>query len=230
MLGHYEAVRLLIGGEVLAAIETDSAVLERLARARSAVPHRVVHSVPHRGARVLAGQLDDAETRHGPDPRHGRAAAEHRRARIGRHDGRSCGAARGRADLADRPARAAVQALVEAGLLPDAVNALEVLAGVLLELGNASDALRLLAAAEHARNTNGWRGEFPTLFGAMAARDQALATEAVGDRADALREEGSRLSLEEAVAYAMRARGTRNRPATGWAEPHANRAASGAAS
>jgi predicted ATPase/class 3 adenylate cyclase/DNA-binding CsgD family transcriptional regulator len=124
--------------------------------------------------------------------------------------------AEGRPDLADPLARASMTACLAAGAPRDAVDALEVLGGCLLDLGNASDALRLLASASATRAARGWSTLFPQIP-ELAARDAHTARAAVGEQAPALEDEGRRLALDDAVAYAMRARGTRKRPAAGWA-------------
>ncbi len=90
-------------------------------------------------------------------------------------------------------------------------------AGCLVDLGNASGGLRLLAAST-AIATDG--GMAPT-WGDAARRTivghRARRAEALGDRAAEIRGEGAALTLEQAVELAMRAHGTRKRPASGWA-------------
>ncbi len=64
--------------------------------------------------------------------------------------------AAGRPDLGDRLARSALTAFIAVGAPCDASDALEVLGGCLLDLGNANDALRLLASASSTRTAHGW--------------------------------------------------------------------------
>jgi len=123
----------------------------------------------------------------------------------------------GRADLADKSARRALTVLVRAGILPDAVDALAVLAGCVLDLGNANQAARLLGAVQALRVEHGWLGDFPTAINAQSERDVQAVLDALGDEGPARITDGTTLSLDEAVEQAMRSHGTRSRPATGWA-------------
>jgi len=123
----------------------------------------------------------------------------------------------GRADLADKSARKALTVLVGAGIRPDAVDALAVLAGCVLDLGNATQAARILGAVQALRLEHGWLGDFPTVINAQSELDVQAVHVALGDEGSARIVEGATLSLEEAVEQAMRSHGTRSRPATGWA-------------
>lgn len=98
---------------------------------------------------------------------------------------------------------------------PQAVELLEELARVAGSLEAHREAVRLLSAADRARKEMGFvrppiseRDDAPVLAAAREALDSTF---------DAAWEEGAALTLEEAVAYASRARGERKRPATGWA-------------
>ena len=122
----------------------------------------------------------------------------------------------GRPDLGDRFARSALTGYLAAGAPRDAVDALEVLSGCVLDLGNAADALRLLSSATTTRAERGWSSLLPRIP-MVAAQDIDAARSAVGERASVLEEEGRGLALDDAAAYAMRARGPRTRPAAGWA-------------
>ena len=101
------------------------------------------------------------------------------------------------------------------GLPLQMVAALEGLAGVADAQESPVEATRLLGAASAARDEIGYRA--PRLRGAENARRidslrDSLGAEAFGD----LWNEGAALRLEDAVAYATRARGERRRPSHGW--------------
>jgi predicted ATPase/DNA-binding CsgD family transcriptional regulator len=96
--------------------------------------------------------------------------------------------------------------------LPQTLDALAVVAA---GLASHEEATRLLGAAERARSDLGlvrWAPDRPR-FEAIA-RDLRLE---MGDEAfDAAWTEGTRLTIEEAVAWIRRARGSRKRPPGGW--------------
>jgi predicted ATPase/class 3 adenylate cyclase/DNA-binding CsgD family transcriptional regulator len=124
---------------------------------------------------------------------------------------------RGRADLADKSARRALTGLVQAGIRPEAVDALAVLAGCVLDLGNPTQAAHLLGAVGALRVEHGWLGDFPTVVNGQSELDVQVILDALGDEGPGHLTQGASLSLDEAVEQAMRAHGTRSRPATGWA-------------
>jgi len=123
---------------------------------------------------------------------------------------------RGRADQAAPLARDAMTTALRLGLNIDAVAAVELLAGCVLDLGNAAGALRLLAAASAVRQQNRWVNLWSDIA-RTADEDVAAARNTLGDRAADIEREGAVLPLEQAVELAMRAHGTRKRPSTGWA-------------
>jgi DNA-binding CsgD family transcriptional regulator len=93
------------------------------------------------------------------------------------------------------------------------VDALETLAGVVVDLGGLEDAARLFGAAAAIREETGYRR-------CVSERDADLVTleEALGrDGIRAALGEGRKLPLNDAVAYAQKGRGERKRPDTGWA-------------
>ncbi|GLZ44269.1 hypothetical protein Acsp06_04540 [Actinomycetospora sp. NBRC 106375] len=113
----------------------------------------------------------------------------------------------------------ALAAAQEGGFTIQALDALALVAGVALDAGHATTALRLHAALETARRARGLvvsplartvldGGRVDAAVAAVAALDDA-------DRERA-REEGASLDLDGAVAYARRARGARGRPRSGW--------------
>jgi DNA-binding CsgD family transcriptional regulator len=93
---------------------------------------------------------------------------------------------------------------------------LEVLADLAGEAGSHREAARLFGAAHSSRQRMG-----VVRFKIYDAGYQAAVTalrDAVGEKDfDAAWAEGSALSTEEAIAYALRGRGERKRPASGWA-------------
>jgi predicted ATPase/DNA-binding CsgD family transcriptional regulator len=104
----------------------------------------------------------------------------------------------------------------EAGDQLGVVDALELLARLVAKQDSHKEAARLWAAAETLRAALGYV-RFPVERGPHEA--------AVGKAKDALGaehfaaawSEGAKLSAEEAIAYAVRGRGERKRPSTGWA-------------
>lgn len=99
---------------------------------------------------------------------------------------------------------------------PLVVAALEVLTSVAAARDSHVEAARLFGAASHQRDLIGLRLETEPERTRLQ-RDLAVAREALGGEAfDVAFEEGARLILDDAVAYARRARGERKRPSHGW--------------
>jgi DNA-binding CsgD family transcriptional regulator len=117
----------------------------------------------------------------------------------------------GRPDLADPFLRRALAGLHEAGLLPDVVDTLEILAGVICELGNPETAARLLAAVDAVRSERGWVGWLPQVWPEMVADDRKAILAAAGSEAGT-----PALGLDDAVELVLRGRGARGRPSSGW--------------
>jgi len=107
---------------------------------------------------------------------------------------------------AETAARAALVRLVQSGLVGPQVEALEVLALVMGDAGQLLEAGRWLGAADAFRARTGYYRWF--LRPAFEELRQKAGTAAL--------EEGARLSIEEAIAYAQRGHGERGRPAHGW--------------
>ena len=103
---------------------------------------------------------------------------------------------------------------VDHGLRTSMVDSLEALAGLASRAESFTEAVRLLAASDAARAAMGYRR--PSIdrphHEAILARVRA----ALADELAAVWAQGAALSLDDAVAYARRARGARNRPSTGW--------------
>jgi DNA-binding CsgD family transcriptional regulator len=90
------------------------------------------------------------------------------------------------------------------------------LAGIATKLDSNNEAARLWAVADSRRTELGY-ARFP-VDGSSHEASVAAARGALGAEAFAAAwAEGANLSVEEAIAYAMRGRGERKRPATGWA-------------
>ncbi len=99
------------------------------------------------------------------------------------------------------------------GLWPDSLDAL---AGSAARAESFAEAARLLSASDAARSSMG-RPRPPLDQPVYDATVAALRAALGGDQYRSAWSEGAALSLDEAVAYATRARGRRARPSTGWA-------------
>jgi DNA-binding NarL/FixJ family response regulator len=110
----------------------------------------------------------------------------------------------------------ALKVLMDNGWRPGVIDALDVVAEVAVFTGQHEHAARLIAAAQKERTTLGLVA-FPILRERsernLASAGAALSTESV-ERA---MQDGGRLSLEEAVAYAQRGRGKHADAKHGWA-------------
>ena len=117
---------------------------------------------------------------------------------------------------AESVAHDALKVLMDHGWRPAAIDALDILAEVALFRGQHERAVRLAAAAHEQRSTLGLVA-FPHARN-RAGRQLADAGTALGDvNLKKAFEEGSRLSLAEAVAYAQRGRGEHASATHGWA-------------
>lgn len=134
---------------------------------------------------------------------------------LARHELGRLAAGRGDWACAERLLHDSLQALVEGEQHVYIPDSLEGLAEVAAGLAAHAEAARLLAAAGRARADLGlvrWTGEHER----WKALEREL-REALGDDAyDAAAAEGRALSMDEAVAYVRRARGSRKRPDSGW--------------
>ncbi len=95
------------------------------------------------------------------------------------------------------------------------VPALDFIAGIALESGNHTEALRIFAATAAMGDRAGTHAtEFEVT---MRAADLDRIRTAIGDEAfAAASDEGSRLNTRETIEYVTRARGERKRPSAGW--------------
>ncbi|MGH2477008.1 MAG: LuxR C-terminal-related transcriptional regulator, partial [Candidatus Limnocylindrales bacterium] len=102
------------------------------------------------------------------------------------------------------------------GLRTFMVDNLDALARLAARAESFAEAVRLLAASDAARAVMVYPR--PPIDRSEHEATLARLGKALGDQAFSdLWAEGGSLSLDDAVAYARRARGTRDRPATGWA-------------
>jgi predicted ATPase/DNA-binding NarL/FixJ family response regulator len=110
----------------------------------------------------------------------------------------------------------ALKVLMDNGWRPRVIDALDMVAEVALFTGQYERAVRLIAAAQKERTTLGLMA-FPMLR-ERAERNLASAGAALGDESlERALQDGARLSLQEAVAYAQRGRGERADATHGWA-------------
>jgi predicted ATPase/DNA-binding CsgD family transcriptional regulator len=110
----------------------------------------------------------------------------------------------------------ALKVLMDNGWRPGVIDALDVVAEVAVSTGKHERAVRLIAAAQKERTTLGLV-TFPTSR-ERTERNLAAAGAALGDdRLDRALQDGARLSLQEAVAYAQRGRGEHATATHGWA-------------
>jgi len=129
------------------------------------------------------------------------------------------GSARRLADEATKAEDSLHQALaiqMQHEFRPDAIASLEAIAGLAIAAESWAEGVRLLAAAAIVRAEIGCVRAAG--FERRYQEDVAAAQRALGDETfSEAWAEGTLLSLEQAVAYASRARGERRRPSSGWA-------------
>ena len=110
----------------------------------------------------------------------------------------------------------ALKVLMDNGWRPGVIDALDMVAEVALFTGQYERAVRLIAAAQKERTTLGLVA-FPVLR-ERTERNLASARAALGDESlERALQDGARLSLQEAVAYAQRGRGEHTDATHGWA-------------
>jgi DNA-binding CsgD family transcriptional regulator len=96
------------------------------------------------------------------------------------------------------------------------VDTIELLAGVAADLDSYQEAGRLLGAAAARRNAIGYARA--TIMQHHRRADLSAVQTALGDeRTETAITEGARMSWDDALRYATRGRGKRQRPSTGWA-------------
>ena len=122
-------------------------------------------------------------------------------------------AAHGESSRAEDLHHAALAVHAERGYPLGVVDSLEALATVAATQESWVEAARLLGATKRRRDELGYRHDRTASAAAETAARSGLGDEAF-EEAWA---EGEALTVEEAVAYASRARGERKRPSSGWA-------------
>jgi predicted ATPase/DNA-binding CsgD family transcriptional regulator len=119
-------------------------------------------------------------------------------------------------DVAEDLHHQALALRIDHGLRTFMVDNLDALAGLACRAESFAEAVRLLAASDAARAAMGYPRppiDRPDHEATVARLRAALGAEAFSDAWT----EGANLSLDDAVGYARRARGARNRPSSGWA-------------
>jgi predicted ATPase/DNA-binding CsgD family transcriptional regulator len=105
---------------------------------------------------------------------------------------------------------------VDHGLRTFLVDSLDALAVLMTRTDRPGQAMRVFAAADHARHVIG----YPRHRVDVSEHEEhvtALRGSLGADAFEQARAEGAAMTLDEAVAYARRTRGRRGRPTTGWA-------------
>jgi len=125
-------------------------------------------------------------------------------------------AARGDWAAAKQHALAHLDACAEGGHATYIPDGLDLLGEIAAGLGADADAVRLFAAAQHARAEIGVIRFLPQEEHCAAIDDQ-LRDALAPDAYEAARDEGAELTTEDALEWARRARGPRRRPPGGWA-------------
>jgi predicted ATPase/DNA-binding CsgD family transcriptional regulator len=108
-----------------------------------------------------------------------------------------------------------LEAAFSGGHVPRVVDLLELTAITLADVGHAVDAARLVGAADHQREITKyvrWAPARDELAPVLANLEEACGK----DPFEQALSEGRRLKLEEAIAYALRGRGSRSRAVSGW--------------
>jgi predicted ATPase/class 3 adenylate cyclase/DNA-binding CsgD family transcriptional regulator len=124
--------------------------------------------------------------------------------------------AQGEPEQADRDAHEALAVAARTHGYLRLPNTLECLARLAADGANYPNAARLFGAADAIRRRTG-QARFP-MYQADYDAATAIVRNALGNKDfDAAWTEGAALCTEEAIAYAQRGRGHRNRPASGWA-------------
>ena len=127
------------------------------------------------------------------------------------------GASRSEGDLdtAEDLAHGALRVQAEHGYALAVVDTVELLAGIAVARESFAEAARLFGAADALREATGYRLRAAPEPAYEA--DVAVARDSLGDSLfEESFSEGQALSMDDAVAYASRARGERKRPSAGW--------------
>jgi DNA-binding CsgD family transcriptional regulator len=120
---------------------------------------------------------------------------------------------RGEPGEAERTIHGALPALQQNGLLPEIWDSLGILAAVAADTGDAERAVRLWSCVEISRLAH---GHVASPLSRVVSSRSAATGSALGERAADVVRSGESMSISEAIAYASRSRGPRQRPAIGW--------------
>ncbi|MDP7706075.1 LuxR family transcriptional regulator [Mycobacterium sp. TY815] len=123
---------------------------------------------------------------------------------------------RGEREQARRDARQAVSIAADKGCCLAVPSTLELLARLAVDTGSHTDAARLLGAADAMRHRTG-EFRFPLYQAAYSALLTGCRKELGNNDFESAWAEGAALSTDDVIGYALRGRGERKRPATGWA-------------
>lgn len=99
---------------------------------------------------------------------------------------------------------------------PHVVDALELLACLAVARDSGVEGMRLQGAAAHLRDEIGYRYRAEPDRSRLAGAEEAARKVLGADDVDAAHAAGGALTLDDAIAYARRARGERKRPSHGW--------------
>jgi predicted ATPase/DNA-binding CsgD family transcriptional regulator len=122
---------------------------------------------------------------------------------------------RGEWSEAERLAHHTLRQRVELGVRMGLPEILDLLAQIAAGLGSFTEAARLLGAAERARSDLAVV-RWPPDATAFRQLEQLIEGQLGAEAYDAARAEGTALSLDEAIEWVRRARGSRKRPSGGW--------------
>ena len=111
--------------------------------------------------------------------------------------------------------RSLLSLAVEQGARPTAIDALEAIAAG-AALTAPARSMRILAAAQSARDSIAYRLRFPREQRRIDDAHAVIADALDPDRLATAQTEGAAMSIDEAAAYAQRTRGPRVRPTLGW--------------
>ena len=117
---------------------------------------------------------------------------------------------------AEQDAHDALSCSAAVGALLGVADLLEILAGLAADAGSHREAARLFGAADGIRRRTG-QVRFQIYRAGYEASVDAVRNSMGEDDFEAAWTEGAAMSNEEAIAYALRGRGERKRPTTGWA-------------
>jgi predicted ATPase/class 3 adenylate cyclase/DNA-binding CsgD family transcriptional regulator len=206
----YSAMGLirLAAGDAAGASEAYDAALQRTPLAPTTVSTYVVSALPLSACGDLTAARRRADEVVALSTGISLVAALSSRARVA--------IAQGDLEHADVDAREALNVAADSHGYVTVPDAFECVAYVIADAGNHREAARLFGAADAARRQTGVV-RFKTLDTDHESRVAAVRDSLGESDFQAAWDEGSALTIEEAIAYARRGRGERKRPSKGWA-------------